>query len=91
MPIANFIVAGATRSGTTSLWQYLRQHPDIFLPENKELWFFNVDERYSKGKMEYNKNFKGWSGQIAIGDVTPMYFTTGLLYEKKQEKRIFFR
>ncbi|MCC7416108.1 MAG: sulfotransferase [Acidobacteria bacterium] len=28
----NFFVVGASRSGTTSLWQYLAAHPDVFLP-----------------------------------------------------------
>lgn len=28
----NFFIVGAAKAGTTSLWQYLRQHPDIFMP-----------------------------------------------------------
>lgn len=82
LPIANFVVAGATRSGTTSLWHYLGQHPDIFLPEQKELWFFNVDEVYEKGLKAYSKMFKGYQSQRMIGDITPMYLTSGLLYKE---------
>lgn len=33
----NFLIVGAMKSGTTSLWYYLRQHPQIFMPEKKEL------------------------------------------------------
>ena len=36
----NFFIIGAAKSGTTSLYSYLRQHPKIFLPEEKELNFF---------------------------------------------------
>jgi len=36
----HFIIAGAAKSGTTSLYYWLKQHPDIFLPQNKEPWFF---------------------------------------------------
>ncbi len=36
----NFLVVGAPKSGTTSLYFQLRQHPDIFVPRKKELHFF---------------------------------------------------
>ncbi len=32
----NLFIVGAVKSGTTSLYAYLRQHPDIFFPEMKE-------------------------------------------------------
>jgi len=32
----NFFVVGTFKGGTTSLHQYLSQHPDIFMPELKE-------------------------------------------------------
>ncbi len=35
-----FIVVGAEKSGTTSLYHYLSQHPDIFMPPVKELNHF---------------------------------------------------
>lgn len=41
--VPNFFVCGAARSGTTSLWEYLRQHPDIYMPpaiEHKEPSYF---------------------------------------------------
>lgn len=36
----DFVIAGAARSGTTSLHRYLALHPKIFLPTAKELAFF---------------------------------------------------
>ena len=37
----NFFIVGAARSGTTSLWHSLRQHPDVFMPlKQKEPHFF---------------------------------------------------
>lgn len=30
--LPDFFICGAARSGTTSMWEYLRQHPDIFMP-----------------------------------------------------------
>jgi hypothetical protein len=40
MTLPNFLIIGAAKSGTTSLWAYLRQHPQIFLSGNKEPNFF---------------------------------------------------
>jgi len=36
----NFLIAGAAKSGTTALADYLRQHPDIYIPEIKEPRYF---------------------------------------------------
>ena len=32
MSLPNFMCIGATKSGTTTLYDILRQHPDIFIP-----------------------------------------------------------
>jgi hypothetical protein len=39
----NFFIAGAPKCGTTALYQYLRPHPNIFMPEVKEPHFFAKD------------------------------------------------
>ena len=36
----NFLIVGAAKSGTTSLFQYLRGHPDVFMPDIKEASYF---------------------------------------------------
>ena len=36
MPLPNFLLIGAAKSATTSLADYLNQHPDIFLPPNNK-------------------------------------------------------
>jgi hypothetical protein len=41
--LPNFIVIGARRSGTTSLYYYLKQHPDISISPIKETNFFAYD------------------------------------------------
>jgi len=40
----NFLIIGAQRSGTTSLFKYLQQHPDIYMSQKKEPRFFVFDE-----------------------------------------------
>lgn len=40
VPEPNFFIVGAAKAGTTSLYEYLRQHPDVFMPDAKEPWHF---------------------------------------------------
>jgi hypothetical protein len=37
----NFFLVGAAKAGTSSVYAYLRQHPDVFLPDVKEPHFFS--------------------------------------------------
>lgn len=41
----DFFIVGAPKCGTTSLHQYLRQHPGIFMPEIKEVKYFGTDRQ----------------------------------------------
>ena len=43
MTLPNFVVIGAGKSGTTSLYFYLKQHPEIYVPPVKETNFFAVE------------------------------------------------
>jgi hypothetical protein len=36
----DFFIVGQPKSGTTALYEMLRRHPQVFMPENKEPWFF---------------------------------------------------
>jgi hypothetical protein len=42
-PRPDFFIAGAPKCGTTSLWNYLRAHPAVFMPANKEPHYFCSD------------------------------------------------
>lgn len=37
----NFLIIGAAKSGTTSLYHFLKEHPEVFMPEVKEPQFFS--------------------------------------------------
>src|ERR1700709_1621457 len=43
--IPNFFLAGAAKAGTTSLYHYLKQHPDIFMSPIKEPDYFAKEMR----------------------------------------------
>ena len=45
----DFIIIGAAKSGTTTLYEYLCRHPQIFMSTPKEPDFFSLDQNYTKG------------------------------------------
>ncbi|MBI1184019.1 hypothetical protein GC194_07100 [bacterium] len=51
--LPNFVVAGAAKSGSTSLYEYIKGHPQIFLPEKKESRFFASEKLVNT--LGYNK------------------------------------
>lgn len=79
--LPNFLVIGVEKSATTWLYYMLKEHPDIFMPETKEIHFFNkynsnlkeINNYEKLGINWYKKFFKKYNGEKAIGEVTPMY------------------
>lgn len=76
----NFIGIGAQRAGTTWLYANLRQHPDVFLPETKELRYFNFG--YEHGENSYLSHFAGSKGETAVGEITPGYYWNRLALQR---------
>ncbi|MFT6073183.1 MAG: hypothetical protein ACJAZ1_000089 [Yoonia sp.] len=73
MRLPDFIVIGAAKAGTTSLYALLDQHEDVFMPAVKEPEFFARDDRYAKGIESYAANFAAAaSGQI-VGEASTIY------------------
>jgi hypothetical protein len=71
--LPNFLVIGAMKAGTTTLHQYLDLHPEVFMPETKELHFFPVDKNWSRGLSWYESQFAGSAGAVARGEASPSY------------------
>ncbi len=81
----NFFCIGAMRAGSTSLYQYLRQHPDILMSTEKETDFFSLGDLpqrelpngaflyRSATAAEYRQKFARWQGERAVGEVSPSY------------------
>ena len=87
--IPNFVVIGASKAGTTSLYSWLRQHPEIFIPRRKELNFFAREWLWKNSNGpgdavttkdlaptwdDYITHYQNAAGRKAIGDVSPSYF-----------------
>lgn len=99
MTMPNFLIIGATKSGTTSLYNYLHHHPQIYMSPIKETNFF----AYEGGVPEFNwwgepphttlnsitdlatyqQLFAAATDEIAIGEASPYY-----LYNENAAERI---
>ena len=95
----NFLIIGAARTGTTSLYEYMRQHPDIWFSPVKEPMFFALegarpdfrgpgDDREINRKSvtdlaAYQALFAGASSKKAVGEASANY-----LYSERAAERI---
>ena len=89
MKLPNFLIIGAAKAGTSTLYDWLNQHPQIYMSTIKETNFFalvnddlSYDSRSVVGEYlsecitdikTYQKQFKGVLNAIAIGEASPMY------------------
>jgi len=86
--LPNFVIAGAARCGTTSLYYYLKQHPKIGFPDKKEPKFFSskaqkfphngpgdytVDQAMVRDFTEYEKLFQNLGEAQLIGEASSDY------------------
>ena len=86
--VPNFFIVGAARAGTTSLHQYLRQHPEIYMAPNKEPHYFaanqfplrfqgpgddSLNREIIRDEDQYSQLFANISGKKAIGEASVFY------------------
>jgi len=71
--LPDFIVIGPTKTGTTWLYEFARQHPSIkTCLKTKETHFF--DMRYEKGLEWYQSHFKSVDHSKVVCEIAPSYF-----------------
>lgn len=86
--LPNFIIIGAAKAGTTALYWYLAEHPDVFMSRVKETFYFayGLDaagnllygdpeaHRFPVRTLsEYEALFADADGALAIGEASPIY------------------
>lgn len=70
-PLPSFLIVGAAKAGTTSLHEYLCEHPKVAPPRAKEIHYF--DFSYRRGDGWYRAHFpRARPGDIS-GEATPYY------------------
>lgn len=66
MTLPTFLIIGASKCGTTSLYAYLAQHPDVFMSSPKEPNFFNRDPADPRSDLPWSRR-DGYEGLFAAG------------------------
>jgi hypothetical protein len=77
----DFLYIGIARAGSTWLFEMLRQHPEIFVPPAKDVYFF--DRYFDKGLEWYFSHFKHAGAAKAVGELSHDYY-----FSEKALKRI---
>lgn len=85
--LPDFLLIGAAKSGTTSLFEYLNQHPEVFVPAKKELFYFSFGNKkptYTNSnflsmltwkRVDYINEFQNAKGKIS-GECSTSYLYT---------------
>ena len=75
MTLPNFLVIGVAKAGTGSLHDYLRQHPEVFMPQKKDPRCFAFNGQADplrfpvRSREDYEALFADVRGERAIGEV----------------------
>jgi hypothetical protein len=70
----DFVIAGAAKCGTTALFEYLSQHPSVFMPTLKEPGFFSTDLIGGVSTLEeYHALFESAPPQRMTGEASTRY------------------
>lgn len=78
--IVDFLLVASPRAGTTWLSTALAEHPQVWIPENKEVNFFNKpflshwEFKYDRGWNYYAGIFGGAPEKAVKGELTPTYY-----------------
>jgi hypothetical protein len=81
----NFFIIGAPKCGTTALSEYLREHPQVFFSDPKELHFFNEDftNRHTTHLEDYLRRFAEAGGSHkAVGEGSVFYLSSSVAVRK---------
>ena len=76
----NLFIVGAPKAGTTSLYEYLRGHPDVYMSVVKEPAYFSPDVPPQKVRFRYDRDldrylalFAGATGERYVGEASTYY------------------
>jgi len=99
MTMPNFLIIGTAKAGTSALYRYMKQHPEIYMPRFKEPRFFALEsekvtclgpgdnQRFNRRTFtninDYLTLFQGVSNEKAVGEASTLY-----LYNPRTPGRI---
>ncbi len=69
----DFLIIGSQKAGTTSIFEVLKNHAEIFMPPEKELNYFFDEKLYKKGEDFYHSYFSDAQYGKVLGEASPGY------------------
>jgi hypothetical protein len=95
--LPTFVIAGAGKSGTTTLWEYLKAHPEVSLAVLKEPCFFTNNSElstFSNGLSWYQDLFPKIPDAKAFGEASTIYMVSedspALIFETVPDVKLIF-
>lgn len=92
--LPSFVILGVQKAGTTSLYEYLIQHPQVLPPQKKEIHYFDLNYQYGINwyrsffplKSDMEKHEKVSKKRALTGEATPYYlfypWSAGRIFEQ---------
>lgn len=81
--LPDFVIIGTMRAGTTALYRYLGEHPQVFMASPKEIHFF--DREHGEGLDWYALHFTEAETSQICGEATPSYLSQGTAVQRMAE------
>lgn len=85
----NLFIAGVAKAATTTWYKALGLHPDVFMPEEKELRFLDRDLTFDnriETEEEYLALFEDAGNEARLGDASPWYFHSNVAAQAIRER-----
>ena len=74
--VVDFFICGTQKGGTTALYSYLRDHPEVCMSDQKEVHFFDREDGTFATHQTYS-DFHSWfsikASHKTVGEATPIY------------------
>jgi hypothetical protein len=84
MTLPNFLIIGAPKAGTTSLYHNLKAHPQVYMSSLKEVHFFSEESSQLKEGLKYYESlFEDVVDELSAGEAS-----TGYLFSPETPERI---
>ena len=85
--LPNFLIVGAMKAGTSSIYNYLRQHPSIYMSPIKEPHYFSYDgikvsRRQITTLVDYCALFRRAASDHAVGEASTTYLSSTVAAER---------
>ena len=80
----NLFIVGAPRCGTTAMNEYLKAHPDIYIPNRKDIHYFDTDNEHATTRSEpqYLELFSGATQESYLGEASVWYLYSAIAAQK---------